>query len=86
MSNVTLDGIFEEVRAELILVDVINRSGGKLSQVCYHVQLGLIQNSLRVMPATVDFLKAYRCHLPFDGGRDSQLGQILFKAARANLI
>jgi formate dehydrogenase major subunit len=43
MINVTLDGVVHEAGTDERLVDVINRTGGKLSQVCYHPQLGPIQ-------------------------------------------
>jgi formate dehydrogenase major subunit len=43
MINVTLDGIVQEVGTDELLIDVINRTGVKLSQVCYHPQLGPIQ-------------------------------------------
>jgi formate dehydrogenase major subunit len=43
MASITVDGIVQEVRTNERLVDLINRIGGKLSQVCYHPQLGPIQ-------------------------------------------
>lgn len=43
MIRVTVDGQALEASADERLVDLINRSGGKLSQVCYHPQLGPIQ-------------------------------------------
>jgi formate dehydrogenase major subunit len=43
MIRVTIDGVVKEARAQERLVDLINRTGGKLSQVCYHPQLGPIQ-------------------------------------------
>ncbi len=43
MFNVTIDGIVYETREGQRLIDVINRSGVKVPQVCYHPQLGPIQ-------------------------------------------
>lgn len=43
MMNVTVDGVVREARTNERLLDLINRTGGKLSQVCYHPQLGPIQ-------------------------------------------
>jgi formate dehydrogenase major subunit len=40
---ITVDGLVQEAKADERLIDVINRSGIKLSQVCYHPQLGPIQ-------------------------------------------
>jgi formate dehydrogenase major subunit len=40
---ITIDTVPHEVFADERLVDVINRSGVKLAQVCYHQQLGPIQ-------------------------------------------
>jgi len=41
--TLTIDGLITEAKADERLVDLINRVGGKLSQVCYHPQLGPIQ-------------------------------------------
>ena len=43
MVNVKIDGVDLESRNGERLIDLINRSGGKLPQVCYHPQLGPIQ-------------------------------------------
>jgi formate dehydrogenase major subunit len=43
MINVTVDGVVREARTDERLVDLINRTGTKLSQVCYHPQLGPLQ-------------------------------------------
>ena len=43
MPEITIDGLVHEANADERLVDVINRSGVKLPQVCYHPQLGPIQ-------------------------------------------
>src|SRR5712664_4108631 len=42
--NLTIDGSITEAKAGERLVDLINRVGAKLSQVCYHPQLGPIQS------------------------------------------
>src|SRR5438445_586222 len=42
--TLTIDGSITEARAEERLVDLINRVGAKLPQVCYHPQLGPIQS------------------------------------------
>lgn len=44
MSVITLDGSAREVNAGERLIDVINRAGIQLPQVCYHPQLGPIQS------------------------------------------
>src|SRR3954465_12747130 len=43
MSTITLDGSVREARDGERLVDVVNRAGSKLPQVCYHPQLGPVQ-------------------------------------------
>jgi formate dehydrogenase major subunit len=43
MISVTIDSVVQEAQAGERLIDVINRSRGKLPQVCYHPQLGPIQ-------------------------------------------
>ncbi len=41
--NVTIDGVAETANSGERLIDIINRVGVKISQVCYHPQLGPIQ-------------------------------------------
>src|SRR5258708_38134113 len=43
MISVTIDGVVREATLGERLIDVINRVGVKISQVCYHPQLGPIQ-------------------------------------------
>jgi formate dehydrogenase major subunit len=43
MLKITIDGVSYEATSGERLIDVINRAGAKLSQVCYHPQLGPIQ-------------------------------------------
>ena len=43
MITVTIDGVVQEAASGERLIDVINRTGLKISQVCYHPQLGPIQ-------------------------------------------
>ena len=43
MISVTIDGAVQEAEAGERLIDVVNRSGSKIPQVCYHPQLGPIQ-------------------------------------------
>src|ERR1700738_2474152 len=43
MITVTIDGVVREAMSGERLIDVINRSGVKIAQVCYHPQLGPIQ-------------------------------------------
>ena len=43
MISVTIDGVVQEARAGERLIDVVNRTGSKVPQVCYHPQLGPIQ-------------------------------------------
>jgi formate dehydrogenase major subunit len=43
MSNIMIDGCAVEIRPGERLIDVINRAGVKLAQVCYHPQLGPVQ-------------------------------------------
>ena len=43
MISVTIDGVVQEAQAGERLIDVINRTGSKIPQVCYHPQLGPIQ-------------------------------------------
>src|SRR5437773_3336269 len=42
--TLTIDGLVTESKADERLVDLINRVGAKLPQVCYHPQLGPIQS------------------------------------------
>src|SRR5258706_2255191 len=41
--KLTIDGSVTEAKADERLVDLINRAGANLPQVCYHPQLGPIQ-------------------------------------------
>ena len=43
MISITIDGVVQEARAGERLIDVVNRTGSKVPQVCYHPQLGPIQ-------------------------------------------
>ncbi|MEP7273783.1 MAG: 2Fe-2S iron-sulfur cluster-binding protein, partial [Acidobacteriota bacterium] len=43
MTKVMVDGLSYEAAADERLIDVINRAGGKVPQVCYHPQLGPIR-------------------------------------------
>ena len=43
MVTVTIDGSIHEARGDERLIDLINRTGTELAQVCYHPQLGAIQ-------------------------------------------
>jgi formate dehydrogenase major subunit len=43
MISVAIDGVIHEATSGERLIDVINRAGVKISQVCYHPQLGPIQ-------------------------------------------
>ena len=43
MISVTIDGVVQEARTGERLIDVVNRTGSKVPQVCYHPQLGPIQ-------------------------------------------
>src|SRR4030088_2925402 len=43
MIRLTIDGVVQEAASGERLIDVINRAGVAVSQVCYHPQLGPIQ-------------------------------------------
>ena len=43
MIRITVDGLAQDATADEHLIDVINRTGNKVPQVCYHPQLGPIQ-------------------------------------------
>src|SRR5260370_12923742 len=43
MISVAIDGIAQQATSGERLIDVINRAGAKLPQVCYHPQLGPIE-------------------------------------------
>ena len=43
MISVTIDGVVQEAQAGERLIDVVNRTGSKVPQVCFHPQLGPIQ-------------------------------------------
>ena len=59
--TLTIDGSVTESKADERLVDLINRVGAKLPQVCYHPQLGPIQSCDTCM-----------VHDQADGGRASE--------------
>ena len=44
MSRVTIDGVMRDFRAGERLLDVVNRTGAQVPQVCYHPQMGPIQS------------------------------------------
>src|ERR1700687_2785587 len=52
MITVTIDGVVQEAMSGERLIDVINRSGVKIAQVCYHPQLGPIQTCATCMVET----------------------------------
>src|ERR1700730_13267366 len=41
--TITIDGVVQQATSGERLIDVINRAGIKIAQVCYHPQLGPIQ-------------------------------------------
>ena len=43
MRRLTVDGLVQEAKAGERLIDILNRSGTRIPQVCYHPQLGPIQ-------------------------------------------
>jgi formate dehydrogenase major subunit len=43
MVRVTIDGSIHGGKGDERLIEVINRTGTELAQVCYHLQLGPIQ-------------------------------------------
>ena len=43
MAEVAIDGVFQEVRPNEHLIDLVNRAGGSVPYVCYHPQLGPVQ-------------------------------------------
>jgi formate dehydrogenase major subunit len=43
VAKVAIDGVFQEVRPDEYLIDLINRAGGSIPHVCYHPQLGPVQ-------------------------------------------
>ncbi len=43
MAKVAIDGVFQEVRPDEHLIDLVNRAGGSVPYVCYHPQLGPVQ-------------------------------------------
>jgi formate dehydrogenase major subunit len=57
MIRVTIDGVVHEAMSGEHLIDVINRAGINISQVCYHPQLGPIQTCDTCMVETNGRLK-----------------------------
>jgi len=43
VAKVAIDGIVREAQPDELLIDVLNRAGSTLPQVCYHPQLGPVQ-------------------------------------------
>jgi len=41
--KVVIDGSVQEAKAGELLIDLINRTGGSVPDVCYHPQLGPVQ-------------------------------------------
>ena len=78
MFKVTIDGGPYEAREGERLVDVINRAGAKVPQVCYHPQLGPIQTCDTCM-VEIDGQLVRAC-----ATRVSAEMQVLTKTARAD--
>jgi formate dehydrogenase major subunit len=43
VAKVAIDGVFQNVGPDELLIDLINRAGGSVPHVCYHPQLGPVQ-------------------------------------------
>jgi formate dehydrogenase major subunit len=43
VAKVAIDGVFQEVRPDEHLIDLVNRAGGSVPYVRYHPQLGPVQ-------------------------------------------
>ena len=43
MAKVAVDGVVQQAQPDELLVDLINRTGASVLQVCYHPQLGPVQ-------------------------------------------
>jgi formate dehydrogenase major subunit len=78
MFKVTIDGGIYETREDQRLIDVINRSGAKVPQVCYHPQLGPIQTCDTCM-VEIDGQLVRACATRVSAGM-----QVLTKSARAD--
>jgi ferredoxin len=78
MIKVTIDGSPYETREDQRLIDVINRSGAKVPQVCYHPQLGPIQTCDTCM-VEIDGQLVRACATRVAAGM-----QVLTKSARAD--
>jgi formate dehydrogenase major subunit len=44
VAKVAIDAVFQEVRPDEHLIDLINRAGGSVPHVCYHPQLGPVSD------------------------------------------
>ena len=65
--SVTINGSLQQIEAGERLIDVINRSGARIPQVCYHSQLGPIQTCDTCM-VEVDGKLARACATPVVDG------------------
>ena len=67
MFAITVDGLVQQAKPDERLIDVINRTGVKLPQVCYHPQLGPIQTCDTCM-VEVDGKLVRACASPVSAG------------------
>src|SRR5712691_7192117 len=67
MISVTIDGVIQEAQAGERLIDLVNRTGSKVPQVCYHPQLGPIQTCDTCM-VEIDGQLVRACATPVSDG------------------
>jgi formate dehydrogenase major subunit len=75
--KVLIDGTVREAKSDELLIDVINRSGAPLPQVCYHAQVGPVQTCDTCL-VEIDGRLVRACATPVSDGM-----QIVTKSVKA---
>src|SRR3954452_20811230 len=81
MANITMDDRVLQAEAGELVVDVINRVGGTLPQVCYHPQLGPVQTCDTCM-VEIDGQLVRACATPVEDGMKISTASTRSKAAQ----
>jgi formate dehydrogenase major subunit len=71
--KVAIDGTVQEAKADELLIDLINRTGGSVPHVCYHPQLGPVQTCDTCMVG-VNGRLARACETPTTDGIRAAVG------------
>jgi formate dehydrogenase major subunit len=72
--KVAIDGTVQEAKADGLLIDLINRTGGSVPHVCYHPQLGPVLTCDTCMVGVNDGRLARACATPITDGIRAAVG------------